>query len=61
MTGITFEALNIPATHPARAMHDTFYFDATTLLRPRASPVQPHDEKRQAAVSRDLPRPRLPL
>ncbi len=35
-----FEALNIPAHHPARAMHDTFYFDASTLLRTHTSPVQ---------------------
>ena len=35
-----FEALNIPAHHPARAMHDTFYFDAQTLLRTHTSPVQ---------------------
>lgn len=35
-----FGALNIPETHPARAMHDTFYFDATTLLRTHTSPVQ---------------------
>ncbi|HEX9802487.1 MAG TPA: phenylalanine--tRNA ligase subunit alpha [Gammaproteobacteria bacterium] len=35
-----FEALNIPKTHPARAMHDTFYFDAHTLLRTHTSPVQ---------------------
>ena len=35
-----FEALNIPATHPARAMHDTFYFDEHTLLRTHTSPVQ---------------------
>ncbi len=35
-----FEALNIPAHHPARAMHDTFYFDATRLLRTHTSPVQ---------------------
>lgn len=35
-----FEALNIPAHHPARAMHDTFYFDANTLLRTHTSPVQ---------------------
>ncbi|GAB6048178.1 phenylalanine--tRNA ligase subunit alpha [Methyloparacoccus murrellii] len=35
-----FEALNIPASHPARAMHDTFYFDAHTLLRTHTSPVQ---------------------
>ena len=35
-----FEALNIPEHHPARAMHDTFYFDAHTLLRTHTSPVQ---------------------
>jgi len=35
-----FEALNIPAHHPARAMHDTFYFDDHTLLRTHTSPVQ---------------------
>ena len=35
-----FEALNIPGHHPARAMHDTFYFDANTLLRTHTSPVQ---------------------
>ncbi len=35
-----FEALNIPAHHPARAMHDTFYFDAHTLLRTHTSNVQ---------------------
>ncbi|TQV84249.1 phenylalanine--tRNA ligase subunit alpha [Exilibacterium tricleocarpae] len=48
-----FEALNIPAHHPARAMHDTFYIDAATMgrsgktdssasyvLRTHTSPVQ---------------------
>ncbi|MDH2434983.1 phenylalanine--tRNA ligase subunit alpha [Pokkaliibacter sp. MBI-7] len=35
-----FEALNIPSHHPARAMHDTFYFDVGTLLRTHTSPVQ---------------------
>ncbi len=35
-----FTALNIPETHPARAMHDTFYFDADLLLRTHTSPVQ---------------------
>jgi len=35
-----FEALNIPATHPARAMHDTFYFGDGRLLRTHTSPVQ---------------------
>jgi phenylalanyl-tRNA synthetase alpha chain len=43
-----FDALNIPETHPARAMHDTFYFPDTvrgekggrTVLRTHTSPVQ---------------------
>ncbi|MGI9310043.1 MAG: phenylalanine--tRNA ligase subunit alpha [bacterium] len=35
-----FEALNIPADHPARAMHDTFYLDRGALLRTHTSPVQ---------------------
>ncbi|NEV60311.1 phenylalanine--tRNA ligase subunit alpha [Thiorhodococcus minor] len=35
-----FEALNIPEHHPARAMHDTFYFDTDRLLRTHTSPVQ---------------------
>ncbi|OUS34994.1 phenylalanine--tRNA ligase subunit alpha ['Osedax' symbiont bacterium Rs2_46_30_T18] len=35
-----FEALNIPSHHPARAMHDTFYFDANRLLRTHTSGVQ---------------------
>ncbi len=35
-----FEALNIPAHHPARAMHDTFYVDGGHLLRTHTSPVQ---------------------
>jgi phenylalanyl-tRNA synthetase alpha chain len=35
-----FGALNIPDHHPARAMHDTFYIDAQTLLRTHTSPVQ---------------------
>jgi phenylalanyl-tRNA synthetase alpha chain len=37
-----FEALNIPAHHPARAMHDTFYFGDGTLLRTHTSPSQVH-------------------
>lgn len=35
-----FEALNIPALHPARAMQDTFYFADNLLLRSQMSPVQ---------------------
>jgi len=46
-----FEALNIPAEHPARAMHDTFYFPDGRLLRTHTSPVQ----------IRELRKGRLPL
>jgi phenylalanyl-tRNA synthetase alpha chain len=35
-----FEALNLPTHHPARAMHDTFYFNPELLLRTHTSPVQ---------------------
>ncbi len=35
-----FEAMNFPANHPAREMHDTFYIDAERLLRTHTSPVQ---------------------
>ncbi len=35
-----FEALNFPPHHPARAMHDTFYFTDGRLLRTHTSPVQ---------------------
>ncbi|MCB1564639.1 MAG: phenylalanine--tRNA ligase subunit alpha, partial [Xanthomonadales bacterium] len=35
-----FEALNFPPHHPARAMHDTFYFPDGRLLRTHTSPVQ---------------------
>ena len=35
-----FTALNVPPDHPARAMHDTFYFEGDRLLRTHTSPVQ---------------------
>jgi phenylalanyl-tRNA synthetase alpha chain len=35
-----FDALNIPANHPARADHDTFYFNPDTMLRTQTSGVQ---------------------
>jgi phenylalanyl-tRNA synthetase alpha chain len=35
-----FTALNIPADHPARAMHDTFYLEDGRVLRTHTSPVQ---------------------
>ena len=43
-----FEALNIPSHHPARAMHDTFYIDPTTVLRTHTSPVQVRTMERVA-------------
>ncbi|HQU17324.1 MAG TPA: phenylalanine--tRNA ligase subunit alpha [Gammaproteobacteria bacterium] len=47
-----FEALNIPPEHPARAMHDTFYFDAHRLLRTHTSPVQIRVMKERSAPLR---------
>ena len=35
-----FTALNIPQNHPARSMHDTFYFNSEYLLRTHTSPIQ---------------------
>ena len=35
-----FEALNIPGHHPARSMHDTFYFNANMLLRTKQPPIR---------------------
>ena len=43
-----FEALNIPQHHPARAMHDTFYFGDGTLLRTHTSPAQVRTMETQA-------------
>ncbi len=37
-----FEALNIPPNHPARDMQDTFFVDATHVLRTHTSPIQIH-------------------
>jgi len=47
-----FEALNIPANHPARAMHDTFYFGDGRLLRTHTSPVQVRAMKLQGVPIR---------
>ena len=35
-----FTALNFPENHPARALHDTFFFPGGSLLRTHTSPVQ---------------------
>ncbi len=42
-----FESLNFPEHHPARAMHDTFYFGDGRLLRTHTSPVQIRVMKQQ--------------
>ena len=42
-----FEALNIPEHHPARAMHDTFYFGDGGLLRTHTSPSQVRTMEKQ--------------
>jgi phenylalanyl-tRNA synthetase alpha chain len=47
-----FEALNIPGNHPARAMHDTFYFGDGRLLRTHTSPVQIRAMQQQGAPLR---------
>lgn len=47
-----FTALNIPEDHPARAMHDTFYFPDGRLLRTHTSPVQIREMAKHGAPIR---------
>ncbi|MFA7621197.1 MAG: phenylalanine--tRNA ligase subunit alpha [Aminobacteriaceae bacterium] len=47
-----FEALNIPPSHPARDMQDTFYFPDGSLLRTHTSPVQVRSMLRHGAPIR---------
>lgn len=47
-----FESLNFPAHHPARAMHDTFYFGDGRLLRTHTSPVQIREMQKRGAPIR---------
>lgn len=47
-----FDALNIPANHPARADHDTFWFDANRLLRTQTSTVQIRTMEQQRPPTR---------
>lgn len=49
-----FNALNIPESHPARAMHDTFYLEDGHLLRTHTSPVQIHVMQEQTPPFRVL-------
>jgi phenylalanyl-tRNA synthetase alpha chain len=43
-----FEALNIPADHPARDMQDTFYVSEEVVLRTHTSPVQVRTMEKQS-------------
>lgn len=46
-----FEALNTPADHPARSLHDTFFVNDKVVLRTQTSPVQVREmEKRRPPV-----------
>lgn len=46
-----FEALNIPADHPAKDEQDTFYVNSNILLRTQTSPVQVHEmEKKELPI-----------
>lgn len=47
-----FESLNFPPHHPARAMHDTFYFGDGRLLRTHTSPVQIREMRKRGAPIR---------
>ena len=47
-----FESLNFPPHHPARAMHDTFYFGDGRLLRTHTSPVQIREMMKRGAPIR---------
>jgi phenylalanyl-tRNA synthetase alpha chain len=49
-----FEALNIPADHPARDMQDTFFVDPTHVLRTHTSPIQIHSLEQEKPPLRIL-------
>ena len=56
-----FEALNIPASHPARDEQDTFYINKDIVLRTQTSPVQVADHGAgQASHPYDRPRQSVP-
>jgi phenylalanyl-tRNA synthetase alpha chain len=59
-----FTALNTPADHPARSMHDTFYVEGGHLLRTHTSPMQirhavQHVKRHQAALASSLGMPEI--
>lgn len=47
-----FEALNIPANHPARDMQDTFFVSDTHVLRTHTSPIQIHSMETESLPMR---------
>ena len=56
-----FEALNIPANHPAKDEQDTFYINKDIVLRTQTSPVQVRTmEKQQASDPHDRSRQSVP-
>ncbi|MBA3590717.1 phenylalanine--tRNA ligase subunit alpha [Methylibium sp.] len=59
-----FTALNTPADHPARSMHDTFYVEGGNVLRTHTSPMQirhavRHVKAHRAALDAGLPMPEI--
>ncbi|MDP1791257.1 MAG: phenylalanine--tRNA ligase subunit alpha [Methylibium sp.] len=59
-----FTALNTPADHPARSMHDTFYVEGGQVLRTHTSPMQirhavRHVKAHRAALDAGLPMPEI--
>lgn len=59
-----FTALNTPADHPARSMHDTFYVEGGQVLRTHTSPMQirhavRHVKAHRATLDAGLPMPEI--
>ena len=59
-----FTALNTPADHPARSMHDTFYVEGGHLLRTHTSPMQirhavQHVKRHRAQLDAGLSMPEI--
>jgi phenylalanyl-tRNA synthetase alpha chain len=59
-----FTALNTPADHPARSMHDTFYVEGGHVLRTHTSPMQiryavQHVKRHQALIDAGQPMPEI--
>jgi phenylalanyl-tRNA synthetase alpha chain len=59
-----FTALNTPADHPARSMHDTFYVEGGNVLRTHTSPMQiryavQHVKRHRHLIDAGLPMPEI--